>query len=78
MIFGRGGGGGVINRVTKEAGLSPIREFTATGGSFYDRRFTGDIDQPFGDKAGLGLMACMRSRKVSDDPWTWEAGQLGH
>jgi len=55
MIFGRGGGGGVINRVTKEAGLSPIREFTATGGSFYDRRFTGDIDQPLGDKVGFRL-----------------------
>jgi outer membrane receptor for monomeric catechols len=35
MIFGRGGGGGVINRVTNEAGFSPIREFSATGGSVY-------------------------------------------
>src|SRR5207302_2107554 len=26
MIFGRGGGGGVINRVTKEAGFTPLRE----------------------------------------------------
>ena len=26
MIFGRGGGGGVINRVTKEAGLARVRE----------------------------------------------------
>ncbi len=28
MIFGRGGGGGVINRVTKEASFSPLREFS--------------------------------------------------
>ena len=27
MMFGRGGGGGVINRVTKEAGFTPLREF---------------------------------------------------
>lgn len=55
MVFGRGGGGGVINRVTKEAGFSPIRSFTATGGSFFNRRFTGDIDQPFGSKAAFRL-----------------------
>lgn len=55
MIFGRGGGGGVINRVTKEAGFSPVREFTVTGGSFYNRRLTGDIDQPFGTRAAFRL-----------------------
>jgi catecholate siderophore receptor len=50
MAFGRGGGGGVINRVTKEAGSVPLREFTAQLGSYYDRRFTADIDQPFGSR----------------------------
>jgi catecholate siderophore receptor len=34
MLFGRGGGGGVINRVTKQAGWSPTRELTLEGGSF--------------------------------------------
>src|SRR6185436_9452366 len=29
MVFGRGGGGGVINRVSKEAGFTPVREVTA-------------------------------------------------
>ncbi len=48
LAFGRGGGGGVINRVTKEAGMSPIRSFTAQLGSYRNRRFTGDLDQPFG------------------------------
>ena len=28
MIFGRGGGGGVVNRVTKEAGFQPIQRTT--------------------------------------------------
>lgn len=46
MVFGRGGGGGVINRVTKEAGFSSFREITAQGGSFGNKRFTADVTQP--------------------------------
>ena len=55
MIFGRGGGGGVINRVTKEADFSPLREFTLTGGSYYNRRVTGDFGQPINDKIAFRL-----------------------
>jgi catecholate siderophore receptor len=55
LIFGRGGAGGVINRVTKEAGFAPLHEFTIQGGSFNDRRFSADLDQPFGDKIALRL-----------------------
>ena len=36
MIFGRGGGGGVINRVTKEADFMPLHEITLTGGMYGD------------------------------------------
>ncbi|MBV9960556.1 MAG: TonB-dependent siderophore receptor [Acidobacteria bacterium] len=50
MIFGRGGGGGVVNRVTKEAGFTPLRELTLQGGSFRNRRGAFDFDQPFGDR----------------------------
>jgi catecholate siderophore receptor len=46
MTFGRGGGGGVINRVTKEAGLTRAREMRFQSGSFGDKRFTADFDQP--------------------------------
>jgi catecholate siderophore receptor len=46
MIFGRGGAGGVINRVTKEAGPAPLREITIQGGSFADKRITMDVNQP--------------------------------
>jgi catecholate siderophore receptor len=49
MIFGRGGGGGVINRVTKEANSSPLREVTFTGGSYYNRRVSADLNQPLND-----------------------------
>jgi catecholate siderophore receptor len=50
MIFGRGGGGGVINRVTKEADFSSVREITLQGGSFSNRRVTADFGQPLNDK----------------------------
>jgi catecholate siderophore receptor len=53
MMFGRGGGGGVINRVSKEAGFSSLHEITLQGGSFGNKRFSGDFDQPFGDKFAL-------------------------
>ncbi|HEX8186785.1 MAG TPA: TonB-dependent siderophore receptor [Pyrinomonadaceae bacterium] len=55
LIFGRGGGGGVINRVTKEADFSKTREITLTGGSFYNRRVAGDFAQPFGEKVAFRL-----------------------
>lgn len=57
MIFGRGGGGGVINRVTKEAGFTPLHAFTVEGGSFGDKRFAVDLDQPFGSKVAGRLNA---------------------
>lgn len=53
MIFGRGGGGGVINRVSKEAEFTPFREINLLGGSFDTKRFTTDFDQPLGAKAAF-------------------------
>src|SRR4030095_14508331 len=50
MTFGRGGGGGVVNRVTKGAGYSRFSEFTAQGGSFGNKRFTADYNQPLNDR----------------------------
>lgn len=46
LIFGRGGGGGVINRVSKEAGFARLREIALQGGSFGNKRFTLDLDEP--------------------------------
>ena len=43
MVFGRGGVGGVINRVQRTADWMPARELTLQGGSFENRRFTGDL-----------------------------------
>ncbi len=50
MIFGRGGGGGVINRVVKEANLASYRELSLQGGSFSNKRVSGDFNQSLNDK----------------------------
>lgn len=55
MIFGRGGGGGVINRVTKEAGLTSLREISLQSGSFGNKRFSADFGQPIKDKLAFRL-----------------------
>lgn len=43
MIFGRGGGGGVLNRVLKEADGTSVREITLQGGSFDNKRVSADV-----------------------------------
>jgi len=55
MVFGRGGGGGVVNRVTKEAGFTSLREITLQGGSFGNKRFSGDFDQPLGNNVAFRI-----------------------
>jgi len=54
-IFGRGGGGGVINRVTKEAGFMPIQELSMHAGSFSDRRVAGDVNRALSDRVAFRL-----------------------
>src|SRR3990170_1169705 len=57
MIFGRGGGGGVVNRVMKRSSLNPYREFAIAGDSEGGVRLTGDLDQPLGKVIGVRLNA---------------------
>jgi catecholate siderophore receptor len=49
LTFGRGGGGGVINRVTKDAQFFPLREIAIQGGTFNNKRFTTDFGQSITD-----------------------------
>ncbi|WP_156635369.1 TonB-dependent siderophore receptor [Methylobacterium sp. Leaf123] len=49
MIFGRGGGGGVINRVLKEADGVPTREIVAQGGQFANKRVALDVGDRISD-----------------------------
>jgi catecholate siderophore receptor len=55
MIFGRGGAGGVINRVTKEAGFGALREVDVQGGSYGNKRGSVDLDQPLTSQLALRL-----------------------
>ncbi len=55
LIFGRGTGGGVINRVTKEAEWAPIREVTVQGGSYGTRRGAVDVGQGVSESVALRL-----------------------
>lgn len=55
MIFGRGGSGGVVNRVTKEAHWSPVQEFSFQGGSFEQKRMSADVGYVINDIAAVRL-----------------------
>jgi len=57
MIFGRGGSGGVVNRVSKQANWDPVREFTFQGGSFNQKRMTADVGYVINDVAAVRLNA---------------------
>jgi catecholate siderophore receptor len=53
MIFGRGGGGGVVNRVMKRSTLGSYREALLSSDSTGGVRLAGDVDQPLADGVGL-------------------------
>ena len=53
MIFGRGGGGGVINRVLKQAGFQPLRRADLQLGGYANKRVTADLNQPLSDKVAV-------------------------
>jgi catecholate siderophore receptor len=57
LAFGRGGGGGIINRVIKQAQFTPFRLFTVEGGSFQRRRGTIDLTRPLSDELSLRVNA---------------------
>jgi catecholate siderophore receptor len=53
LIFGRGTGGGVLNRVTKEAQWNPVRELSVEGGSYGTRRGALDLGQGISETVAL-------------------------
>lgn len=57
MIFGRGGAGGVVNRVTKKAGWDPVRDISVSYGSFDHRRVAADYGQGLTDEVAFRLNA---------------------
>lgn len=57
MIFGRGGGGGVINRVSKAAEFLPRHEFMLLAGSFNHKRVAADLDRALSRTVAVRLNA---------------------
>ncbi|HVU30342.1 MAG TPA: TonB-dependent receptor plug domain-containing protein, partial [Sphingomicrobium sp.] len=55
MIFGRGGGGGIVNRVLKRPTFAASRQLTASADNWGDFRVTGDVDQPLSSTIGIRL-----------------------
>jgi catecholate siderophore receptor len=53
MIFGRGGGGGIVNRVTKRSSLGEYRQLIGSVDSYGGFRLTGDVDQPLAENVGI-------------------------
>ena len=68
MIFGRGGAGGVVNRVSRQANWQPVREVSLQGGSWDGKRATFD----FGDAIGDGFAA--RVTGVYEDSESYRDG----
>ena len=57
MIFGRGGGGGVVNRVSKSAEFLPLNEVTMFAGSFDRKRIAADLDRALNQKVAFRINA---------------------
>jgi catecholate siderophore receptor len=55
LIFGRGGAGGVVNRVGKEAVFQPLYEASLQGGTNGNKRITTDLDHQLGDTMAFRL-----------------------
>ncbi len=55
MAFGRGGAGGAINRVTKQAGWDPVAEFIASYGAYDYKRVSGDYGQALNDEVAFRI-----------------------
>lgn len=68
MVFGRGGVGGVINRVTKQPDWKRQREASLQVGSFANRRFTADLGNQ------LSASAAFRVTGMVEDSGSYRSG----
>ena len=71
-LFGRGGVGGLINRVSKEAGFDPLRKLSLQLGSYNDRRIAADLGQGVTDNLALRLNAMYEDTDSYRDDVTLE------
>lgn len=86
MIFGRGGSGGVINRVTKQARYQPVREAVLSYGSDNQKRAAIDIGDAINPDVAVRVNAMLENsdsfrngmhveRKGINPTATWRAGR---
>jgi catecholate siderophore receptor len=61
MIFGRGGGGGIVNRLLKRPTFAPSRSFKSSADDWGDLRLSGDVDQPLTSTLGVRLNAMVEA-----------------
>jgi catecholate siderophore receptor len=57
LTFGRGGAGGVVNRVVKEANSLAFREFFLQAGEYGNKRLTADVNHPLSPRIAVRLNA---------------------
>ena len=74
LIFGRGGAGGIVNRVTKQADFATIREATVEYGAYDHKRATADVGQALNPFATFRVTAMREDSgsfrdQVSLDRW---------
>ncbi len=72
MIFGRGGVGGVINRVSKQANWDAGRELRVQAGSHELWRGTIDLNQPVSDAVSLRLTGLYHNAESFRDDVKYE------
>lgn len=72
MIFGRGGGGGVINRVSKQADWSTTRDLVLQVGSWNKRRLAGDFGQAVGENAAFRVTGMVEDSESYRDGYEAE------
>ena len=72
MIFGRGGAGGIVNRVTRQANWQPVRELSLQGGSWDNRRATVDVGDAVTDRVALRITGLYEDSDSYRDGFNFE------
>ena len=72
MIFGRGGAGGIVNRVTRQANWQPVRELSLQGGSWDNRRATVDVGDAVNDRVALRITGLYENSDSYRDGFNFE------
>jgi catecholate siderophore receptor len=76
MIFGRGGGGGVLNRVLKEADGVPINEWKVQTGSFNNARVSADVGNKITDNLYGRINGVFEDTDSYRDYWHMQRGGI--